>query len=716
MAKKPTAKAPKGEGLLIELLTEELPPKSLKRLSDAFAGGIVEGLKEKHFIGADAKAEPFATPRRLALRISHVLAKQPDRTVERKGPSVQAGFDAQGKPTPALQGFARSCGVDVAKLERRKDDKGEYFVYQSKQKGEPLATHLAAIVEAALKKLPVAKVMRWGAGQAQFVRPVHGVILLHGAKVVPGTVLGLASGNKTLGHRFLSQGALVIKRAGDYEKVLEKQGKVIASYEKRHGAIVKELDKACARRDLKLGRNATWCLGKEMDLVDEVASIVEGPRVYVGEFDSAFLDVPRECLIVSMQQHQKYFPVADANGKLQSRFLFVSNMQPADPRQIVHGNERVLRARLSDAKFFYDQDRKTKLTDRIPRLANVVYHNKLGSQLERVERLKKLAGRIAQTLGADVAHAERAAHLAKADLLSDMVGEFPELQGVMGRYYARHDGEAPAVCDAIADQYRLRFDEATDPDNLVSASLYLADRIDAMVGFFGIGQVPTGDKDPFALRRAALGVINAFETLKASKSLAGRELPDIRELLLVAAGLFKPGTLSEWVVGQVQDFVLERYWNNLAASYPKDSIEAVISKKPKLAEVRTRVVAVEAFRKLPEAGSLAAANKRIRNILRKSDADSSGTVLDEMMILEDAERALLGAVRETEPTVTERISRGDYTGALCALAGMRTAVDAFFDKVLVNAEDARVRANRHALLKRLDGLMNQVADISKLAA
>ena len=699
----------KGDSLLIELLTEELPPKSLARLSHAFATGVKEGLKQKHFVEDDADVEAFATPRRLALRIGAVRAKQPDRTIERKGPSAQAGLGPDGQPTPALLGFARSCGVDVAALERRQDEKGEYFLFQLRQKGEALAKHLAPMVEEALKKLPVAKLMRWGAGEAQFVRPVHSVVLLHAGKIVPGTVLGLTSGNTTLGHRFLSKGAIVIRRPADYEKVLAAKGRVVASFAQRRDMIVRDLDKMAAQS----GKSTTWRLGKE-ELVDEVTSIVESPRVYQGSFDASFLEVPRECLIISMQQHQKYFPLADAQGKLLPQFLFVANMHPADSRQVVHGNERVLRARLSDAKFFYDQDRKHKLEERIPRLAQVVYHNKLGSQLDRVRRLEKLARGIAQMLGADGTAAARAAQLCKADLLTDMVGEFPELQGTMGRYYARHDGEPLPVAEAIGDQYRLRFDEASNPENLVSAALYLAERIDAMVGFFGIGQAPTGDKDPFALRRAALGLISAFEVLKAKRPDVA--LPDAREMLEISAAAFAPGVLTPAVVDEVQTFILERYWHSLASSYPKDSVEAVVSQKPKLSEVRARVAAVEAFRKMPEAGSLAAANKRIRNILRKSDSQHVGTVLDEMMVVEDAERVLITALRLVEANVSDCTGRGDYTGALRALAGLRGPVDGFFDKVMVNTEDARVRANRHALLKRLDGLMNQVADISKLAA
>ncbi|MBI3547119.1 MAG: glycine--tRNA ligase subunit beta, partial [Gammaproteobacteria bacterium] len=423
--------------LLIELLTEELPPKSLKRLAHAFAEGITAALKDKGFIEHN-DFEEFATPRRLAVLVPKVLDKQADRMVERKGPAVASALDASGKPTAALMGFAKSCGVDVAKLERRSGDKGEYFIYSSKQKGELLKQHLAKIVEDALKKLPVAKLMRWGDGDAQFVRPVHGVIMLHGKKVIPGTVLGIKSANKTRGHRFMSQGMLSIPQAKDYEKILKQKGKVIAAFGARREKIEQGLEAGAK----KLAAETQWNLGKSQELMDEVTSLVEYPVVLAGSFDKAFLEVPKECLIISMQQHQKYFPLSDKQGKLLPHFLFVSNMQAAKSDEIVHGNERVLRARLSDAKFFFAQDRKTRLADRLPRLANVVYHNKLGNQLERVRRLEKLSGKIAQLLKTDVPLAERAAQLSKADLLTEMVGEFPELQGIMGRYYARHDHES----------------------------------------------------------------------------------------------------------------------------------------------------------------------------------------------------------------------------------------------------------------------------------
>jgi glycyl-tRNA synthetase beta chain len=703
MAKKKVVKSPQGESLLIELLTEELPPKSLKRLSEAFTHGVVEGLKEKQFIGADANAQSFATPRRLALRVANVVAKQADRSVERKGPSVQAGLDASGQPTPALLGFARSCNAEVAKLERRKDDKGEYFVYPLKQKGEPLAAHLAALVEAALKKLPVAKMMRWGAGEAQFVRPVHGVILLHGSKVVPGTVLGLNSGNKTLGHRFLCKGVVTIKRAADYEKTLLAQGKVTASFERRRDLIVAELDKPAAKR----GRGVSWRLGKELELVDEVASIVESPRVYVGEFDAAFLDVPRECLIVSMQQHQRYFPLADAGGKLLAQFLFVANMHPTDARQIVHGNERVLRARLSDAKFFYDQDRKHKLEERVPRLAQVVYHNKLGSQRERVQRLEKLAAAVAQLLDADVAAAERAAYLCKADLLSEMVGEFPELQGIMGRYYARHDGEPAAIADAIEQHYFPRGAGAALPQGRVAVAVAVADKLETLVGIFGIGLTPTGEKDPFGLRRAALGVI---------RILIEQSLPlDLKELFARAQALFAGGQISATVGADLYEFFLDRLRPYLRErGYAPDEIDAVLSLQPtRLDHVVARLDAIRRFRALPEGMALAAANKRIRNILRQAGGHIDGAV-NPALLAEAAEKTLAQAVTAAAGEVAPLVARADYAATLKRLALLRPAVDEFFDRVMVMADDAGVRANRLALLNQLGDLFLHVADVSKL--
>ena len=686
------------DSLLVEIRTEELPPKSLSRLMQAFGQGLFEALKEQYFLPPEAQTTTYATPRRLAVLISSVLDKQADRVVERKGPAVASALDADGKPSPALLGFAKSCGVDVTKLQRQKGEKGEYFVYRAKQKGEALKNHLAAIVEAALKKLPVAKTMRWGAGEAQFVRPVHSVILLHGKRVVPGVVLGLKSGNKTAGHRFLGKAVLTVGQARDYEKIL-KQGKVLASFEARRAAIVKSLDSTAHKA------GARWDLGRGADLIDEVTSLVEWPVVLSGAFDPGFLAVPKECLIVSMQQHQKYFPLADADGKLLARFLFVSNQQAANPKQIIAGNERVLRARLSDAAFFYDQDRKTKLETRVPRLAQVVYHNKLGSQLQRVERITKLAGEIALSLDADRDSAMRAATLAKADLLTDMVGEFPELQGVMGRYYALHEGESPVIAAAIEQHYWPRFAGDALPESNVAAAVALAERVDSLAGLFGVGQQPTGDKDPFGLRRAALGVV---------RILVEKNLPlSVHELIKSAYSNFA-GHINR-APAEVEAFIFERLGGYLRErGYSTLEVDAALHSTPIIAELPKILQALQAFQKLPEAGALAAANKRIVNILRKAGQEYANA--DAARLLEPAEQELYNVMRQLSPDVESRLKAQDYAGALQRLAGLKQPVDAFFESVMVMADDATIRENRLALLTDLKTLMNRVADIARLAA
>ena len=690
--------------LLVELLTEELPPKALPRLMEAFSHGLYEGLKDKGLLRPGAEVQPYASPRRLAVTVSQVLDKQPDRMVERKGPAVATGLGADGQPTAALAGFAKSCGVDVARLERQAGDKGEYFVFRARQKGEPLRNHLAPLVEAVLKKLPVPKTMRWGAGEAQFVRPVHGVILLHGRKVVPGTVLGLKSGNKTRGHRFLASKAVVtVASARDYAKVLRQQGKVIAGFEARREAIARGLDAAAG----KVAKGVHWDVGKSAELVDEVAGITEFPVVLTGSFDKAFLDVPRECLVISMQQHQKYFPLANARGELLASFLFVSNMQAANPKQIVHGNERVLRARLSDARFFFDQDRKQSLEARVPRLANVVYHNKLGSQLARVERLVKLAGEIADQLDADRAAAERAAYLAKADLLTDMVCEFPELQGIMGRYYALHDGEPAAVAAAIEQHYWPKVAGGALPEDPVAVGLALADRLDTLVGIFGIGLAPTGDKDPFGLRRAALGVV---------RLLMEKRLPlDVRALYELARGHFPAGVLVDSVAQDLHAFTLERLKPYLRdQGFEIDEIDAVLALHPtRLDDLVPRLKALQLFRVLPEAEALAAANKRIRNILRQAGDNADGTI-DAALLAEPAEQQLAQELEALRAQVEPLLRAGDYSAALRRLAGLRGAVDEFFDKVMVMAEDAALRRNRLALLASLSRLFLGAADIARL--
>jgi len=616
-------------------------------------------------------------------------------------------LDAGDNPTQALTKFAEKRGVPVAQLVRINDGRQEVFAHRDMAKGGHLETNLELRVAEALNRLPAPKIMRWGSGEAQFVRPVHGLVMLHGSRIVPGHVLGVESSNKTVGHRFLSGSAIVLKHAEDYERALRDAGKVIVDLAGRRAEIAKQLERAAGGAIL-VANDA---------LLDEIAALVEGPAVYAGEFDAGFLAVPEECLVLSMQQHQKYVPLRDREtGKLLPRFLFVSNLETKDPREIVRGNERVLRARLADAKFFYDQDRRTRLEARVPRLAGVVYHNKLGSQLERVERIQLLAGRIAHEFGADPLLTGRAAWLSKADLLTDMVGEFPELQGTMGRYYAIHDGEPRAVADALGDQYRLKLD-GSDSLNLASASLYLADRIDQLTGLFGIGERPTGEKDPYALRRAALGVINVFERLGAVLRLTGSAGTDIKELLEYAAGLYPMGTLAPDTVAAVHGFVLDRYWNQLATVFAKDSVEAVLSQRPPLMDVVRRVEAVEAFRRLPEAEGLAAANKRVANILRQAAAKGeSFTSAESAKLKEPAERELYSALAITASNAKGLYERGDFTGFLQTFAALKGPVDAFFDTVMVMVDDRELRQNRLALLAELRSEMNRVADIAKLAA
>ena len=687
--------------LLIELLTEELPPKSLYRLGETFHDLMRKSLVEAGFIEAHSESRWFATPRRLALQFPGCRATQPDRLIEKKGPAVASALDAAGKPTKALEGFMRSAGVEFAQLEKVTDTSGktaaEYFVARQHKSGEPLPQHLPAMVDAALKKLPVAKLMRWGDKDVQFVRPVHGLVMLHGDRVVDGAVLGLASGRRTRGHRFMSSGTIDIPAADHYVQTLVEQGKVIPCFATRREAIRQQLDAAAARHRLQ------WL--QDEALLDEVTALVEHPTVYEAEFEQAFLAVPQECLILTMKANQKYFPLMDGD-KLTHRFLVVSNMQVADPTNIVTGNARVVRPRLSDAKFFFETDQKSPLAGRVARLDRIVYHNKLGSQGQRVARLVKLAGHIAGQLQADVAQAERAALLAKADLVTDMVGEFPELQGIMGRYYALHDGEPAAVADAIEAHYHPRFNGDSLPAGNIACAVALAERLDALTGFFGIGQVPTGDKDPFALRRAALGLL---------RILMETPLPlDIAALVDAAAANFPAGVLGADFRGPLLEFIRERLRHFLKESgHEAAAVDAVLALQPaRIDQVPARLAAVKSFTALPEAEALAAANKRIVNILKK--AESAGSEVDVMLLQEAAEKELFAAVTAATPGIESQFANGDYEGALKALAAMRGAVDSFFDKVMVMAEEPLTRANRLALLARLSGLMNRVADISRL--
>ena len=689
--------------LLVELRTEELPPKALAKLGEVFAAGVHAGLADRNLVQAGGDYKWFATPRRLAVQIPAVLAEAPDAKVHEKIMPVSVALDTAGNPSPALLKKLEAKGIpvaEVAKFEKRMDGKSETFFYEATVKGVKLEAVLAQIVGDALKKLPIPKLMRWGDSDVQFVRPVHGLILLHGADVVPGEVLGLRSGNTTLGHRFLADGPLTIASAEEYEGKLETAGKAVVSFARRREMIASQLQ---AKAD-ELGAQV-----KLIDaLLDEVTALVEWPVVYVSEFEAEYLEVPQECLILTMQANQKYFPLFNADGKLQNRFLIVSNMAVADPTNIVTGNARVVRPRLSDARFFFNQDRKQTLASRLDKLGNVVYHNKLGSVLQRVERLDALAGRIAGRLGADAVLAARAARLAKADLVTDMVGEFPELQGIMGRYYALHDGESADVADAIQSHYQPRFAGDALPQGNIACAAALADKLDALAGFFGIGQVPTGDKDPFGLRRAALGAL---------RILMESPLPlDLGALIDDALAGFATGTLTAPDCGaQLHDFMLDRLRGYLRdAGHANDIVEAVLAQRPtRIDQVPARLDAVRQFVAHDAALALAAANKRIGNILKKAEGNIPEP--DLALLQEDAEKALFVRVLALSPLVKSHVANGDYADALQALAQVRAEVDRFFDEVMVNVDEPLIRANRLGLLKSLYDQLNAVADISRLA-
>jgi glycyl-tRNA synthetase beta chain len=710
------------ETLLVELLTEELPPKALPRLGETLAEAIYLDLRQRQLTEEDAAFKWFATPRRLAVTVTRVRAQAPDREVLDKLMPLAVAFDAGGKPTPALLRKLAGKGLSesvIPQLARQPDGKTETVFYAGVTKGEVLAQCLANVVAEAIRDLPIPKLMRWGESEAEFVRPVHGLVLLHGDRIVPGEVLGLTSGNRTRGHRFMGEGEILIDHADRYTEILREKGKVIADFGARRAEIRRQVKKKAGDARAE----------ESLDLLNEVTALVEWVNVLEGRFDENFLAIPQDCLILAMQRHQKYFPLVDDGDRLLPRFLLVSNLAPQDPAAIVHGNERVLRARLSDARFFYDQDRKTSLAERVARLSQVVYHNKLGSQLERVERLVKLSGEIARRLNADVAAAERAAYLAKADLVSNMVGEFPELQGVMGRYYALNDGEKDAVARAIEQHYRPRFANDALPDDNVGAAVALADKLDTLVGIYGIGLAPTGEKDPFGLRRAALGAL---------RLLAEKELPlDLRELLTLAKSHFPREILADSVVVDVFEFTLERLRNYLKEpfrfskpptptpaggmsgegeepDYTINEIEAALAVQPERVDrIRARLDAIRKFSALPDAGALAAANKRIRNILKK--AETTGAEPDIALMTEEAEKALYAAVLSVRPRLDNALGNGDYTGALLVMAPMKPAVDRFFEEVMVMTDEPLIRANRLALLASLGRMMNSVADISRLS-
>ncbi|MDO4998340.1 MAG: glycine--tRNA ligase subunit beta [Neisseria sp.] len=680
--------------LLIELLTEELPPKALNALGNSLANSVIEGLAKAQLIAENPEFTAYASPRRLAVRVANVASVQADQTIIKKGPAVTNAMK-DGVPTKALEGFARSCGAEISQLHIVHDGKQDVYAYEYTQQGQPLAALIGDILNQAIKKLPIPKVMRWGSSTHTFVRPVHGLVVLHGDEVLPTEALGLNSHRETLGHRFLSNGEISFANADEYAQKLASEGKVIANFAERKALIKNELDKQAA------ALNAT--VAADEALLDEVTALVEYPVVLQAGFDENFLAVPQECLILTMQQNQKYFPLLTADGKLMNRFLLVSNLQTDNPVHIIQGNERVLRARLSDAEFFYQQDQKANLESRLPKLANVVYHNKIGSQQERIERLQTLAAHIAKLLNADVALAERAARLAKADLVSEMVGEFPELQGTMGKYYARLDGENEVVAQAIEQHYQPRFAGDALPEGDIATAVALADKLETLIGIWGIGLIPTGDKDPYALRRSALGIL---------RMLMQYDL-DLRDLLQTAYATFPAGLLAENTVEQVAEFMQARLAVLLQNDYAQDVVAAVLAQEnPALNSLPARLQAVAAFKQLPEAAALAAANKRVQNLLKKAEGELGAVNAD--LLQQAEEQALFAAAQNLAPQVQNAVAKQDFATALSALASIKPQVDAFFDGVMVMADDAKIKHNRLSLLKELANLLNAVADIARL--
>ena len=703
------------KNLLVELFVEELPPKALKKLGEVFAQTLAASLKNTGLAASTAATTAYASPRRLAAHVTEVAAVAADKPVVQKLMPVAVGLDAAGNATPALLKKLAALGADascVPNLRRENDGKADVLFYESQAKGATLAEGLQKALEAALAALPIPKVMSYqlqdGWSTVNFVRPAHGLVALHGSDIVPLAILGLNSGRETHGHRFeAAVDPIVFANADEYAAKLASEGAVIASFAERRAEIARQLAAAAAKAG-----------GKPIDddaLLDEVTALVERPNVLIGQFEQEFLAVPQECLILTMKANQKYFPLLDDSvenaGKLTNKFLVVSNISPADPSAVIGGNERVVRPRLADAKFFFDQDRKKSLESRVIGLSKVVYHNKLGTQGERMQRVAAIARAIGQSLAGDTLalQAEQAAVLAKADLLTDMVGEFPELQGIMGRYYAQHDGLAADIADAIEDHYKPRFAGDSLPRGQVGTVVALADKLETLVGMFGIGQIPTGDRDPFALRRHALGTIRMLS--ESNLDLA------LNSLLTVAGSAFAAVDGFKSAESALADFIYDRLAGSLREQgYTAQEVDAVVSQRPqRLGDIPKRLAAVRAFAALPEAAALAAANKRVSNILKKVENPVEPTV-DNALLREAPEIALHDALVDVVPQADAAFVTGDYTESLQALAALRAPVDAFFDGVMVNADDAALRANRLGLLAKLHVAMNKVADISKLSA
>lgn len=684
------------ETLLVEIGTEELPPKALKGLSDSFTENLSNLLKEHDFSFTTVKS--YASPRRLAVQVFELASQQADKVVEKRGPAVNVAFDDAGNPTKAAEGWARGNGITVAEAERLVTDKGEWLLYKAEVQGQPLAEVLPELVATALKKLPIPKPMRWGSGTAQFIRPVKTITMLYGAELVPGTILDVSSNTHIQGHRFHAPQGTTLKHADDYERALESVW-VVGDFAKRRDIIVTGIN--------KLAKELGGHVVQDAELVDEVTALVEWPVALSASFDKAFLSVPKEPLIVTMKDDQRYFPLEDEQGQLLPAFIFITNIESKDPSQIISGNEKVVRPRLADAQFFFEADKKIKLADRVNGLANILFQKQLGSIKDKSDRIATVAGAIANNLGANAGVAERAGYLCKADLAAQMVLEFPETQGVMGMHYARHDGEAEGVPQAIYEHYLPRFAGDELPQSPEGAAVAIADKLDTLVGIFGIGQTPKGDRDPFALRRAAIGLLRII--------VDGNYPLDLEALVAQSRQSFGSLLTAENVQEDVVDFLLGRFrtWYQ-EQGIAVDVIQAVLARRPtKPVDFDLRVKAVTEFRNLAAADALAAANKRVSNILAKVEGELPRGV-NTSLLSEDAERALANAIDSAKKASESALQAGNYTEALSSLASLQEPVDAFFDNVMVNADDDAVRQNRLALLQNLRELFLQIADISVL--
>lgn len=685
------------DDLLIELGTEELPPKALKKLSNAFTAGIVEGLKNAGF--EIDEVESFAAPRRLAVLIKSIASSQPDREVERKGPNLKAAYDVDGNPTKAVIGFAKSCGIEVSELQQQETDKGVWLVFKASEKGRALSILIEDIINQSLSKLPIPKRMRWGSNDMEFVRPVHWVVLMHGENVIDAQIMGLKTSTKTFGHRFHAPAEITLQKASDYKNELRTQGFVLADFEERKQKIKQQVIAAATCLD------AVAVLDE--DLLDEVAALNEWPIAVAGEFEKIYLDVPSEALIKTMQDNQKYFPVKDTDGELKNYFITISNIDSKSPEKVKQGNERVVRPRLADAKFFWEQDQKQPLASFNAALENVVFQKQLGSIAEKTRRVAKLAEHISAQLDANSEYVQRAALLSKCDLMTDMVGEFASLQGVMGKRYAQVAGEAEEVAMALDEQYKPRGASDDTASTTTGQILSISDKLDTLVGIFAIGQKPTGEKDPYALRRASLGVL---------RTIIERQLDlDLKSLISVSAKLLEDKVDASKVEQEVFDYILERlrayYLDRDIMPDVFDAVSALSPSRP--LDFDKRIKAVTAFRQLSAAESLAAANKRVGNILKKS-AVKEIVAVDEKLLSEDAEKNLYQVLNSLSQTVEPMFDAGDYESALSQLSSLREPVDAFFDSVMVMADDEAIKNNRIALLSTMNQLFLRAADLSRL--